>query len=268
MATAHRKKRSPDAGEFYRRAMQALHEAEVPFLVGGAYALAHYTGIERDSKDLDLFLRRADLAAATAALHAIGCRIELTFDHWLGKARHEQDFIDLLFSSGNGVVAVDDGWFEHAPASQLLGVDVRICPVEETLWSKSFVMERERYDGADMMHLLRATADTIDWPRLTACFGPHWRVLLSYLVLFGFVYPSERHRIPPAVLEALTQRLAGEARSPAPERVCQGALLSREQYLVDLDVWGYADPRLPPLGGLTVEEVRAWTAAIWEGEGD
>src|SRR5687768_12840211 len=30
---------------FYRRSLALLHDAGVPFMVGGAYAFAHYTGV-------------------------------------------------------------------------------------------------------------------------------------------------------------------------------------------------------------------------------
>lgn len=68
---------------------------------------------------------------------------------------------------GNGVSAVDDGWFEHAHSVALLGMPVLIAPVEETLWWKAFVMERERFDGADVAHILLAHAESLDWRRLT-----------------------------------------------------------------------------------------------------
>ena len=51
-----------------------------------------------------------------------------------------------------------------------------------------------------MAHILRASAERIDWPRLVARFGDYWRVLMVHLVMFGFVYPCERHRVPPGVL--------------------------------------------------------------------
>lgn len=247
------------AAAFYRQSMEALLRAEVPFLVGGAYALDHYTGVRRRSKDLDLFLRRRDFLRATATLRAMGARVELTHPHWLGKALSGDHFVDLLFSSGSGLAAVDDGWFAHADETTLHGVTVGVCPLEETLWTKSFVMERERFDGADVLHLLRAKAEALDWPRLLARFGAHWRVLLAHLVLFDYVYPSERQRIPAEVRDELAQRYAREGRTAGTERVCQGTLLSREQYLVDLDEWGYVDPRLPPHGSLTEQEVEEWT---------
>src|SRR5437762_2369474 len=45
---------SLETQHFYRQAVRLLNEGGVPFLVGGAYALAHYTGIVRHTKDFDV----------------------------------------------------------------------------------------------------------------------------------------------------------------------------------------------------------------------
>ena len=264
MNTANGEAAGSDIGrEFYRRVLIAMNEASKPFMVGGAYALERYTGIWRDTKDLDLFIHPDDCQQALRALAAVGCHTELTFPHWLGKAYCGEYFADLIFSSGNGTARVDDGWFEHAVVGDLLGMPNKLCPVEETIWSKSFVMERERYDGADVAHLLRACGSHLDWQRMFKRFGPHWRVLYSYLILFGFIYPSHRDELPTWVIDELARRLADEtAVLPPAEPVCQGALLSREQYLIDLQQWGYKDARLVPEGNMTRAETEHWTAAI------
>ena len=251
------------ARAFYLSALALLADTRVPFLVGGAYALNHYTGIERHTKDFDVFVRREHYADVETALGAAGIATELTFPHWLGKASCEHGCIDVIFSSGNGLAQVDDVWFEHAAVGTVLGVETRICPPEEMIWSKAFITERERYDGADIMHLLLACAERLDWRRLLARFDVHWRVLLSYLGLFGFVYPSEQARIPGWVMRDLIERLSRELRvPPSPRRVCQGTLLSREQYLTDVGRWGFEDARLTVTGSMTVDEVAHWTRAI------
>lgn len=241
--------RSPAAADFYRRGIDILTQKGVPFLIGGAYALGHYTGISRDTKDLDVFLQPADCRRALAIFADWGFRAELTFPHWLGKVFAEDHFIDLIFSSGNGVVRVDGDWFAHAEEATILDRRVRLCPPEETIWSKSFIMERERFDGADIAHLLRAKAPRLDWPRLRWRFGSHWRLLLAHLVLFGYIYPGELTMIPPGVLtELLDQaRREGEVSTTA-DPVCRGTLLSREQDLTDVHCWGYEDARLAPPG--------------------
>jgi hypothetical protein len=140
---------------------------------------------------------------------------------------------------------------------------VKIAPVEELLWQKSFVMERERYDGADVAHILRSCAETLDWDRVMLRFEPYWQLLLSYLTLFSFIYPSERHRIPTRVTNELIERLRTELSAPpSDERLCRGTLMSRAQYLLDIGRYGFEDARLAPRGNMTPEDVVYWTWAI------
>lgn len=255
----------PEVKAFYRRVLDILNDSGVPFLVGGAYAFNRYTGINRHTRDLDIFIRRADFDKISEALRQQGHKTELTFPHWLGKVRFDDVYIDLIFSSGNGIAEVDDLWFEYAVDANVHGVDVKICPAEEMIWSKAFIMERERFDGADIIHLLHACGDKFDWPRLFRRFGPHWRVLLSHLVLFGFAYPSARHLVPAAVMDELVERLRQETHSPSPEHsICLGTLLSREQYLKDIEQEGLQDGRIAPLGNMTPEDMALWTEAIQE----
>jgi hypothetical protein len=251
------------ARAFYLHVLRALRKADAPFLVGGAYALRQYVGIDRDTKDFDIFVRREDYDRVMAVLKSTGCSTELTYPHWLGKARCENALVDVIFSSGNGISLVDDDWFHYATAAHVLDVPVKLCPPEETIWSKAFINERERYDGADIMHMLLACAATLDWDRLLTRFGAHWRVLLSHLCLFGFVYPSERARIPQWVMTALLGRMEEESRTPPPrERICQGTLISREQYLPDIEQWGFLDGRLVSPNAMTEAEIAQWTEAI------
>jgi predicted nucleotidyltransferase len=255
---------APDTAAFYRRALQVLTDAGVPFLVGGAFAHACFTGIRRSTKDLDLFIRREDFDRVAALMDAEGWRSELTYPHWLAKVYAGEDFIDLIFNSGNGLTPVDDRWFHDNAEADILGVPVRVANMEDGLLSKAFIMERERYDGADVAHLIQANAEHINWKGLVDRFGANWRVLLAHLTLFGFIYPGERHRIPRWVMETLLGRLSADLRQPPEEdpHVCAGTLLSREQYLHDVEELGYVDGRLTEVSTMTPEDVQRWTEAI------
>jgi predicted nucleotidyltransferase len=254
----------PETAAFYRRALQVLTDAGVPFLVGGAFAHACFTGIRRSTKDLDLFLRREDYDRAAALAQAEGWRAEITYPHWLGKIYWGEEFIDLIYNSGNGVTPVDERWFTNNAEADILGVPVKLANIEDSLLSKAFIQERERYDGADIAHLIHANAEQIDWKGLLERFGANWRVLLAHLTLFGFVYPGERDRVPRWLMETLLGRLSAELKQGAPEdhHVCAGTLLSREQYLHDVERLGYVDGRLTPASTMTPEDVQIWTEAI------
>ena len=248
--------------EFYRETMEFLARANVPFLVGGAFAFVHQAGIDRFTKDLDIFVRPSDVRRLLRASADAGFEADLFYSHWLAKIRAPSGFVDVIFSSGNGVAVVDDQWFEHATEREVLGVRVMVAPPEESLWSKAFVMERERYDGADVAHIILAHGERLDWRRLIDRFGGHWRVLLAHLVLFGFIYPSQRSRVPAAVLDELMQHLATETLSPdAEDPVCYGTLLSWSQYLGDVLGGAFRDARIRPYGNLTPDEVARWTSA-------
>ena len=251
------------AAPFYRHLLQSLQGHGVPFLIGGAFSFAHFTGIRRPTKDLDLFIRQRDWPELERLAQGLGYHTELAFSHWLGKVYDSSGFADVIFNSGNGLSPVDDGWFVNACDAQVLGVQVKLAPAEESLWTKAFIMERERYDGADVAHLLHACALRLDWQRLLARFEPHWRVLLSHLVLFGFIYPGERTLIPRWLMDELMQRLRTETHEAPPATVlCAGTLLSREQYLPDVAQHGYEDPRLSGYSTMTPADVAVWTDAI------
>ena len=252
-----------DTTAFYRDALQALGEKHVPVLVGGSHALVYYTGVARHTKDFDVFCRRSDVDRVLSVLAGIGACTEVPYPHWLGKAHRDEALIDVIYCSGNGVAVVDDVWFEHAPTTRVLGVEARLTPAEEMIWSKAFIMERERFDGADVLHVLHAQSRQLDWRRLLRRFDRHWRVLYVHLILFGFVYPSERKHVPSWVMDELAERLARDQAAGNAERpVHYGALLSRAQYLTDLERGDYEDGRHDPDVFMTPDDIALWTRVI------
>jgi len=253
--------KDPKAYFFYRQVLGILSRTSVPFLMGGGFALEFYTHLGRGKKDMDLLIQRRDLEKAFEAFSKSGFKPELTFSHWLGKVYRENDFVDIIFNSGNGLCEIDDLWFKHAVPGQVFGFPVKFCPPEEMIWTKAFVMERERYDGADVMHLLFKCSEQLDWRRLITRFDSHWKVLLSHLILFGYVYPSERKRIPHFVLQELLSRFDHELTTPTVAEACQGPLLSRTQYRFDIEKMGYRDARLAPDSKMSPEETIDWTTA-------
>lgn len=251
---------SPETVEFYRSAMKTMQDEGISFLVGGAYAYARYTGVVRHTKDFDVFIHPRDFDRTLEAFAKTGCQVERNFPHWLGKIwnGNGEDFVDVIFGSGNGIARVDELWFEHAVDEEVLGMKVKLCPAEEMIWSKSFIMERERFDGADVAHLLQRRAGEIDWKRMVERFADNGRVLLVHLILFGYIYPDDAGQVPRWVLDTLWDQVKDEP--PAEKRLCRGTILSRGQYLMDIEEWGYRDARLEPLGTMTEEEIGIWTA--------
>jgi hypothetical protein len=263
--TSKRAAARKDKGKGYRlhrRSVVALKDADIPFLIGGAYVVEVYAGVSRQTKDFDLCLRPKHVDLALDALKRAGYNTEKTFPHWLAKAERSRDCIDLIFRAGNGLCEVDDSWFQRAHSCEFLGLQVKLCAPEEMIWMKAYIMERERFDGADIAHILQSCAERLDWQHLVRRFGPDWRVLLSHLVLFGYIYPGERHKIPAAIIDDLIARLQREKRAARANRICRGTLLSRKQYLLDIQERGFRDARLQQRVHMGARDIGHWTKAI------
>src|SRR5438105_351668 len=256
------KRRKDKSDRLHRRSVVALQDTDIPFLIGGAYVVEVYAGVSRQTKDFDLYLRPQHVDLALDALKRAGYKTKKTFPHWLAKASRGRDHVDMIFRAGNGLCEVDDSWFERAHGHEFLGLSVKLCAPEEMIWMKAYIMERERFDGADIAHILQSCAEKLDWPHLIRRFGPDWRVLLSHLVLFGYIYPGERDKIPNAIMDDLVARLRSEQGTGETTRICNGTLLSRKQYLLDIQERGFRDARLQARVHMNAKDIAHWTRAI------
>jgi hypothetical protein len=228
----------------YAEGLSALVAANAPFLVGGGFGLYSYIGRWRTTKDVDVFISADDLHSVLHIFMRAGFECEITDAAWLAKARKEEATIDVIFCSYNGLFPVDKGWFENARRAVVLGIPCRVAGPEEMIVSKSFVAARDRFDGADISWLIRATAHKLDWGRVERLMGEHWEVLLWQLVHFMYVFPSERHLIPASLMNGLMDRLAADvAREETGPRVCRGPMLDPKLYQAEIVVRGAVDPR-------------------------
>src|SRR5206468_13133806 len=122
--------------DLYLTSMEALRDADVPFLIGGAYVVEIYANVSRRTKDFDLYVRPHHVDTALGALARAGFNTEVTSPHWLAKARHGRDYVALIFRAGNGLCEGDDSWFARAHDDERLGLPVKLRAHEETIWMK------------------------------------------------------------------------------------------------------------------------------------
>jgi hypothetical protein len=235
---------APDEHAAFARALTLLNAAGIPYVVSGLYALHHYTGIYRKTKDLDLLFKPTDVIAAARVLREGGFRTRLEGKHWLGKAFYGEVMLDLIFGMANGLHLIDSAWYRHSRPSLLAGVPVRVAPPEELILHRLFIGERHRSDSADVVHLLMLRGSELDWPRLIRRVGDHWRLLLAQVLLFDFAYPGRRGEVPGWVRDQLLERARLENGTvDADPNIAQGTLLSRFSYAIDVNEWGFRDYR-------------------------
>lgn len=240
---------APEQRELFARCLRALNEGDVPYLVAGAHAKHAYTGVWRDTKDLDLFLCAADLERALDLLANEGLNTSVEFPHWLAKAAQGDYFIDLIFGMGHGRIQVDESWFAHKRSIEVAGVETFLIPPEELFVSKAFVIERYRCDLADILHLVLSLKGELNWTRVLDLMGKHRDLVLVHLLLFDFVYPGRADYLPQDLMQELFDEARQRWQEPRPAaRAFRGLLLDPHSFAVDLDDWGYRDAReLEPL---------------------
>ncbi len=233
---------NPRAEAFYCRAIDALLDLGAPFFVAGTYAVAAYTGIKRETKDLDIFCKAGDFLHILAHFQKLGYRIEVEDERWIGKVFDRDAFFDVIFASSNGTMPIGEQWLEHTREGEIFGKRICIVGPTELVWSKCFIQNRDRYDGADVAHLILRAHDQIDWRRLLDYMEVHWEVLLIHLLNFRWVYPTERNKVPDWLLDDLLDRVAKQRSLPTPQmKVCRGRMLSKFDYAIDVKEWGFAD---------------------------
>ena len=227
----------------YRRALRALNRASVPYVVSGLYAIHHYTGIYRKTKDLDLFVEPGQVVAAARVLKQDGFAVNLEQSHWIAKALIEDKQVDLIYGMGNGTSFIDADWYKRSRPAILAAEQVRVAPPEELLWHRLFVSERHRSDMSDAVHLIFCRGPDLDWQHVLERVGPDWRLLLAQIQLFDYVYPGHRHKVPRWVREHLLEHARTGMADEGDPIACAGTLISRFSFSIDVNEWGMRDLR-------------------------
>lgn len=232
----------PEAEAFYVETLRLLKASRIPFLLGGTFAVAAYTGLCRPVKDLDVFCKAGDYPRILSHFRELGYEPEVEDERWIAKIRKGELFVDVIFNSTAAIAPVDDHWIAHAKLARIADMEVPIVSPTELVWSKAFVQDRCRYDGADIAHVILKQSEAIDWRRLLSYMEPYWEVLLSHILQFQFSYPTERRRIPRWLMDELRRRLGEQADLPVPQmKICRGRLFSRNDYQADVAEGGFAD---------------------------
>src|SRR5438270_3355066 len=222
----------------FRDALKLMNDASLPYAVSGAFALHEHTGIWRNTKDLDVFLPTEHLLRALEHLKQNGFDTEVRDPIWLGKAWRDGYFIDLITGMSNAIIQVQQSWIDRAVRAEVLGVDVRLLAAEELIASKIFVTRRERFDGADVAHVIYATRESLDWDRVFELVGDHWEILLWSLIFYRYIYPRHAHEVPRRVWHSLMEKFESALTNPDFEAPFRGSLIDENMFAIDVQEWG------------------------------
>jgi hypothetical protein len=219
--------------EVYRRVICETRARGVQFALGGAFALATYTGDLRKTKDLDLYVLPQDREAMVDLTTECGLEDyydKLAYDRgWIYRSYTADVIVDVIWGMANRRAEVDCRWLTGGPEVEIRGERLKIVPAEELIWGKLYVMQRERCDWPDILNLLYEAGPSLDWAHLLGRLRDDAPLLGSVLSLFAWLCPARMRSFPDWL--------------PRDERICfpridaPGAIHDRRVKLLDSRPW-------------------------------
>jgi hypothetical protein len=228
----------PKQRKLFRDVLRLMNANHIQYVVSGAFALHEHTGVWRQTKDLDLFLPHGEVARALEVAETEGFNVLIKDPVWLAKITNNGHFVDLISGMSNAVIRVDQSWVDRAVHSEVLGIGTRVLGAEELIASKIFVVRRERFDGADVAHLIYATRDMLDWKRVLDIVGDHWEMLLWSLIFYRYIYPRHANEVPRWVWHELLARFERDLVDPKLDAPFRGSLIDENMFAIDVKEWG------------------------------
>ena len=175
--------------ETLKRAAHALREADVPFLLGGGFAVWARGGPESDH-DLDLMLRPDDAERALHVLEEAGFSPERPPENWLYKAFDGNDvLVDLIFSPASGTVG--DAEFERADTLEVNAVEMQVLALEDVLATKLLALNEQHLDFKSIVYVARTVREQVDWDAVRArtAESPYAKAFFTLVEELGIVEP-------------------------------------------------------------------------------
>jgi hypothetical protein len=185
----------------YDQVLGELEHRRIRFCIGGSMALAAYTGgAPRNIKDLDLYVKSSDSPDIIAALNDLGFADyydHLPYDReWIYRALKDDFIVEVVWQMVNRRAQVDDGWMDRGAKVVILGRPVTLMSVEELIWSKLYVLQRDRCDWPDILNLIECRLNEIDWTYFIERVGDDVALLYSVLRVYQWLSPEAAVRLP------------------------------------------------------------------------
>jgi hypothetical protein len=189
----------PAQWKIYRQVIAAAQKAHIPFALGGAFAVATYTGSWRDTKDLDLYVLpeyRERMIEVLTRLGFTDYYEKVPYDRWwIYRSTSGDTIVDVIWAMANHRAQIDELWMS-GPEIDLHEFRVQVLPAEAMLWDKLYIMQRDRCDWPDVMNLIYSAGNIIDWDYLINRMGEDRALLGGALTVFRWISPGRALDLP------------------------------------------------------------------------
>jgi hypothetical protein len=180
--------------EVYRQVIDGVQREGIPVALGGAFALATYSGFWRDTKDLDLYTLEEECPRIVEVLTAAGLTDyfdEVPYDRgWIYRGHKGETIVDAIWGMPNRRSKPTPEWLTNGPEIDVRGKTLRVIPPEELIFAKIFVLQRPRCDWPDIINVIYGAGRQIDWEHLIGLLGPDVPLLRSVLSTFAWLAPG------------------------------------------------------------------------------
>ncbi|MGN6367472.1 MAG: hypothetical protein ACTHN5_04345 [Phycisphaerae bacterium] len=229
----------------YERTVQLSQERGIAFAVGGGIAFSHYASRWRNTKDLDIYVMPDDRYAMIQVVRDAGL-VDYFDVHdydrgWIFRSHDTHGIIvDIIWQMANYRAQVDRGWLARGDVVNVHGTTLRLLPPEELIWSKLYVVQRDRCDWGDLLNILNCRGDRLDWAHLLMRVGEDRRVLAALLELFAWTCPDKAKAFPTSLWKTLG--IAGPSAEPGGEATSPAAAAAHVRLLDSRDWFGPNQP--------------------------
>lgn len=192
-----------DQWKVYREAIRTTRKTGSKFVLGGAFGLAAYTGRFRNTKDLDFFVLPSEKDKIVDALTKAGFEdyhSTHAYDRgWIYRAVKDDVIVDTIWQTPNRRTRVDEEWFKRGRKVRIREEVLQALPAEELLAIKLYILQRDRCDWPDLINLLYAVGQELDWPHVIRRMERERPLLAGLLQVFNWVCPDKAILLPAEV---------------------------------------------------------------------
>lgn len=187
-------------------AVAGLHQARVPFMLGGSLAAWARGGPEPDN-DLDLMVKPDDAETALDALRAAGMRTERPPEEWLYKAWHGEVMTDVIFRPSG--IEITDEVLARADTISVMAVATPVMALDDVMVTMLHALDEHTLDYSRLLAIARALREQIDWPKLRerVCDYPYAKAFITLVEELGVAPSPAESRAPAEGQEAQRSRV-------------------------------------------------------------
>jgi hypothetical protein len=146
-----------------KRVASVLKQAEIPFALGGSFAVYAHGGHSSDH-DVDFLLREQDKDRALEELAAVGFSVEQPPEDWLVKVFDDGRMVDLIYRPVESPVT--DATLRDIVMRPVESINMPVVSASQLMVHKLLSYTQHYCDFATGLPLARSLREQIDWERV------------------------------------------------------------------------------------------------------